>query len=43
VIRYEAGEVILSARIQKLRSALEARGVLFVDGGEMAGAVVPPR
>lgn len=42
VIRYEAGERILPARAQALREALEAAGVLFIDGGRLAGAVVPP-
>ena len=43
VIRYEAGEPVLPARVQRLREALEAEGVLFVEAGDVAGAVVPPR
>lgn len=43
VIRYEAGEPVLPARVQALRRAFEARGVLFVDSGKFAGGVIPPR
>jgi hypothetical protein len=43
VIRYEAGEEVLADRVQALRRALEAEGVLFIDDGRYAGAVVPPR
>lgn len=43
VIRYEAGESVLPARIQKLREALESAGVLFIDSGRMVGGVIPPR
>lgn len=43
VIRYEAGETILPARVQALRHALEAKGVIFIDSGQLAGGVVPPR
>jgi transcriptional regulator with XRE-family HTH domain len=43
VARFEAGELVLPGRVQKLRQALEAGGVVFVDQGQWAGAVVPPR
>jgi transcriptional regulator with XRE-family HTH domain len=40
--RFEAGETVLPARIKALRHALEAKGVLFIDSGRMAGGVIPP-
>lgn len=43
VIRYEAGEPVLPARVQALRHAFEAKGVLFIDGGHLTGGVIPPR
>jgi transcriptional regulator with XRE-family HTH domain len=43
VIRYEAGEAVLPARVQALRHALEANGIVFIDSGRFAGAVVPPQ
>lgn len=43
VIRYEAGEAILPARVETLRHAFEANGILFVDSGRMAGGVIPPQ
>ena len=43
IIRFEAGESVLPARIQKLRHAMEAQGILFVDSGHLAGGVIPPR
>jgi predicted transcriptional regulator len=43
VARFEGGESVLPGRIQKIRRALEAEGVLFIDGGRMRGGVVPPR
>lgn len=43
VIRYEAGEPVLPSRVQALRHALEAKGVMFVDSGHLAGAVIPPK
>jgi hypothetical protein len=33
----------LPARIQALRHALEAKGILFIDSGHLAGGVIPPR
>ena len=43
VIRCEAGESVLPARVQALRHSLEQKGVLFIDSGQLAGGVVPPR
>lgn len=43
VIRYEAGQAVLPARVQALRQALEAKGVLFIESGRLAGGVVPPQ
>jgi transcriptional regulator with XRE-family HTH domain len=43
IARFEAGESVLPARIQTLRHAFEAQGVLFIDGGQWAGGVVPQR
>lgn len=43
VIRYEAGEPVLPARVQSLRHAFEGKGVLFIDSGRLAGGVVPSR
>lgn len=43
VARFEAGQSVLPMRIQKLRAAFEEHGVLFIDGGQMAGGVIPPR
>lgn len=40
--RFEAGESVQPARIKALRHALEAKGVLFIDGGRLAGGVIPP-
>ena len=42
VARFEGGESVLKARVQKMREALEAQGVLFIDGGRLTGGVVPP-
>jgi transcriptional regulator with XRE-family HTH domain len=43
VARFEAGESVLPARVQALRHALEAKGILFIDSGHLAGGVIPPR
>ncbi len=43
VIRFEAGEPVLPARMAALRHAFEAQGILFVDSGHLAGGVIPPR
>jgi transcriptional regulator with XRE-family HTH domain len=42
VIRYEAGESVLSGRVQALKNALEGAGVLFIAGGQFSNGVVPP-
>lgn len=41
--RFEAGETVLPGRVKALRHALEAKGVLFIDSGRMAGGVIPPK
>lgn len=43
IARFEAGESVLPARVQALRHAFEAKGVLFVDSGPLGGGVIPPR
>jgi transcriptional regulator with XRE-family HTH domain len=43
VARYETGSTIQPAKVQAMRRALEAAGVLFVDSGKHSGAVVPPQ
>lgn len=42
ITRFEAGEAVLPARVRKLREAFAAEGMLFIETGELAGAVVPP-
>lgn len=42
VARFEGGESVLPAQVQKMRHALEAEGIVFVDSGHLAGGVVPP-
>jgi transcriptional regulator with XRE-family HTH domain len=41
IARFEAGELILIKRVRALRGAFEAQGIIFVDAGPLAGAVVP--
>jgi transcriptional regulator with XRE-family HTH domain len=43
IARFEAGDSVLSSRIQVLRDAFEAKGIVFIDSGHLSGAVVPPR
>lgn len=43
VARFEGGESVLPAQVQKLRHAIEAQSVVFVDTGKWVGGVVPPR
>ncbi len=43
VARFEGGESVLPPRVQALRHALEAKGILFIDSGHLAGGVIPPR
>jgi transcriptional regulator with XRE-family HTH domain len=42
IARFEAGEPVLTPRVQTLRRAFEAAGILFIDSGRLTGAVVPP-
>ncbi|MEA3013151.1 MAG: hypothetical protein QOD42_1696 [Sphingomonadales bacterium] len=41
--RFEAGEPVMPARVKALRHALEGEGVLFIDSGQLAGGVIPPK
>jgi len=43
ITRFEAGDSVLPTRVQKLRHLFQQVGVLFVESGDLAGAVVPPR
>lgn len=43
IARFEAGESVLPARVQALRAAFEVAGMLFIDSGDFAGGVVPPK
>jgi transcriptional regulator with XRE-family HTH domain len=43
IARFEAGESVLPARVQSIRHALEANGILFIDNGHLSGGVIPPR
>jgi len=43
IARFEAGEAVLPPRIQTLRGVFERKNVVFIDGGQMAGGVVPPK
>jgi len=43
ISRFEGGEIILPSRVQALRHAFEAAGVLFIDNGRLSGGVIPPR
>jgi len=42
VARFEAGDVVLPPRLKKVKEAFESQGLLFIDEGRLAGAVVPP-
>lgn len=43
IARFESKEPVLPARVQAMRHAFEAKGVLFIDSGHLAGGVIPPR
>jgi predicted transcriptional regulator len=43
VARFEGGESVMPAQIQKMRHALESVGILFIDNGRLVGGVIPPR
>lgn len=43
VARFEGGESVMPAQVQKMRHALEGKGILFIDSGRLAGGVIPPR
>lgn len=40
--RFEGGESVLPPRIQAMRRAFEAAGVLFIDSGHLSEGVIPP-
>lgn len=40
VARFELGEPVQGESVAKIRKAMEAAGVRFVDKGKLAGAVV---
>lgn len=42
ILRFETGEEVMPATVKALRHALEAKGVLFIDSGRLAGGVIPP-
>lgn len=43
ITRFEAGEPVLPPRVQAMRHALEAKGILFIDSGRLVGGVIPPK
>lgn len=42
IMRHEADETINADNVAKLRRALEAQGVVFIERGVYVGGVVPP-
>jgi transcriptional regulator with XRE-family HTH domain len=42
IARFEAGETVLPVKVLKMRTAIETKGVRFVDSGSLAGGVIPP-
>jgi transcriptional regulator with XRE-family HTH domain len=43
VARFELGENVQPDKVKAMRRALEDAGILFIDSGNLAGGVVPPR
>jgi DNA-binding XRE family transcriptional regulator len=43
ITRFEAGESVLPPRVQAMRTAFEAEGLLFITDGRFAGGVAPSR
>lgn len=43
VVRFERGDPVQPQSVQAMRRALEDNGIQFLDGGKLAGGVVPPR
>ena len=43
VVRFERGETVQPEKVEAMRQAFVAKGVRFLDGGNLAGGVVPPR
>jgi transcriptional regulator with XRE-family HTH domain len=42
VARFELGESVQADSIQKMRAALEAAGIQFLDRGSASGALIAP-
>lgn len=42
IARFEGGESVLPVRVQAMRHAFEAKGILFIDSGHLSGGVIPP-
>jgi transcriptional regulator with XRE-family HTH domain len=42
ILRFEQGETVQPEKSRRMRQALEAVGVEFIDGGRMKGGVIPP-
>jgi transcriptional regulator with XRE-family HTH domain len=43
ILRFERGETVMPATVKALRHALEAKSILFIDSGHLAGGVIPPK
>lgn len=43
ILRFEQGETVQPEKSRAMRRALEGQGIEFLDGGPMAGGVIPPR
>lgn len=43
IARFEAGKPIQADNAAALRQALEKAGIVFVDGAQLAGALIPPQ
>lgn len=43
IARFERGENVQPDRVQAMRRAFEDKGIQFLDGGKLAGGVVPPK
>lgn len=43
VARFESGETVQADNVEKLRAALVAAGVEFINGGKLVGVKVPRR
>jgi transcriptional regulator with XRE-family HTH domain len=43
IIRFEQGHTVHPDKTKAVRRALESEGIEFIDGGRMAGGVIPPK